>query len=111
MNSRSPGVGNPLTFCCWNCRRNNRKFENPIPDGRIDQVLIIGKTRKNHALLGREASSPRMRKIRVQYRCLDCGHVGWSAHVDLVNRFEQWQATIPQESIPFPKKEERNETL
>jgi hypothetical protein len=45
--------------------------------------------------VGKQSSSPRMAPIRVEYRCLDCGHVGWSAHKDIVRRFEREQAATP----------------
>lgn len=84
------GTGEPSVFRCSACRRKNplRKrqlgersftyeYELRRPTGYADRVRLTGRKRRHstggirHGTLSRE------------YECLDCGHVGWSRHIDL----------------------------
>lgn len=74
--SRSAGQGVPICFRCWRCRRRGGR------GGTIDRVRILG-SRNTHARHG----AVRVTDLEYQYECLDCGHVGWSRHVDLDQAF------------------------
>jgi hypothetical protein len=71
--------GFPLTFRCGKCRSTL----NPETDtGRAGRVDLTGRT-KPYAKGGRCANRHADGASR-EYRCLDCGHVGWSSHRDLI---------------------------
>lgn len=67
--SWSHGPGIPLTFRCAKCKV-----------GRTYQGINLeatGKSRKRS-----DHDFGRIGKRHVQYKCLDCGHVGWSKHIE-----------------------------
>jgi ribosomal protein S27E len=69
------GTGQPLTFRCAKCKVGRRWYESS--EDRVGcNVEATGKTRGKI----RERHWGRMLSYYVQYRCLDCGHVGWSRH-------------------------------
>jgi hypothetical protein len=51
--------------------------------GDISAVVFTWKKRTNYAPHRRARTAPEI----VQYRCLCCCFIGWSAHVDLVRRY------------------------
>jgi hypothetical protein len=73
------GTGSPLSFRCWRCRRNDHDWENPGREGRI--VHPTGRTKK------RGHSSARHGTVSREYKCPDCGYVGWSSHNDLTRKY------------------------
>lgn len=76
MPGTNAGTGHPLTFCCAICRRGR----GARVVGRVDRVVRSGAERP-HPGGGRFGT--RMDRVARQYRCNDCGHVGWSAHREL----------------------------
>ena len=72
------GTGQPAQFGCAKCRLKwDRCFRNATkPRGRLNRIELTGKVRP--VPFGR--GGPRVVFTRYQYRCLDCGHVGWSRH-------------------------------
>ena len=85
----SAGKGNPLSFRCTVCRRRHG-YDGPSALGRSDHVdFLPDAPRWQSQREGRRACSPRMRMWAVRYRCRDCGHVGWSAHNELVRAWER----------------------
>lgn len=80
--SRSFGTGSPVWFRCTKCRSTLN------PDrraGDITRVRLTGRERprrrsKHHPIGSRSTHVAR------EYECLDCGHVGWSTHVDLARK-------------------------
>jgi len=72
------GTGVPLCFACAKCRKQ-RGWK--MPRGR--DVVRTGRTKK---LTGRAAGNqpPRSLGELHEYRCNDCGHVGWSRHHDML---------------------------
>jgi len=71
--------GFPITFRCGNCRSTTNSDSRT---GRAHRVTLTGKT-KPHKRQGRYFMRHADGTSR-QYRCLDCGHVGWSSHNDLI---------------------------
>lgn len=75
--STSHGTGQPIYFKCSKCRSQLR-FRHSTRCGR--NLVATGKTSKVSGYAARNGGH-RVMQMRVQYRCLDCGHVGWSRHV------------------------------
>ena len=74
------GTGYPLTFRCAKCkvgrdwRGGDQRGLNYEPTGRA--------RRPRRGLRGVRCAS-----YEVEYCCLDCGHVGWSKHIDLAGKY------------------------
>jgi len=82
MSGQNNGTGHPLWFRCAKCRQKvNRSL------GTLARVVRSGRER---AMTGSGRGS-RMGRAAREYRCNDCGHVGWSKHVDLESAtLEPW---------------------
>lgn len=72
------GTGAPAYFRCSRCRRARVRW----PSGCHTRVELTGKSRKNNS----STKWPRVAYAHYQYRCLDCGHIGWSNHVQLADK-------------------------
>jgi hypothetical protein len=73
----------PIVFRCSACRhRHARRFRSAdlsqANTGMANQVTLTGRTRKRRRTGGHRSSA-----VAREYRCQDCGHVGWAAHRDL----------------------------
>ncbi len=84
--SRSSGTGSPLNFRCWYCRRQETCQDFKSDRGWGNRVVRTGFSK----MTGR--GSPRHNDLALQYRCLDCGHVGYSKHKDLARKVEKADA-------------------
>ncbi len=77
----------PIHFRCAKCRRRygNREYFGERwseERGGRNRVTLTGKTKLDRP--GRSVHrSYRCDNVSRQYRCEDCGHVGWSTHVAL----------------------------
>lgn len=82
-NNASPGTGFPLSFCCTKCRHRYGGIAK-IPHGAL-RWKLTGRTR---ALTKAQRSNghPRALAYRVEYKCLHCGHVGWSRMAECERR-------------------------
>ena len=83
MPGANNGTGQPMTFACSKCRK---KW--PLDDrdyGSLPGLKFEATGKVRHNANGRGGS--RVCHTRYQYRCLTCGHVGWSRHTDMA-----WQA-------------------
>lgn len=85
MSGTNAGTGQPLFFRCSVCRRvraratRNPHFQTWVRGG-IDNIRLTGRKRSvahRHNARGRNSEYER------EYKCLDCGHTGWSRHTDL----------------------------
>ena len=77
-------AGQPATFACAKCRKRRDFFERRSVVGR--KYTTTGKTRAQRS----EGSNfRRWSDTAYQYRCLDCGHIGWSRHPDVKRVFMQ----------------------
>jgi hypothetical protein len=75
---RSHGPGSPVWFRCSKCRSTLN------PDRRTGwDVELTGRQRKANF---KHAPGSRSSFMDREYRCLSCGHVGWSNHVDLAEK-------------------------
>lgn len=72
------GTGYPLTLRCARCkvgrdfRRDYDKGCHLEATGRVRQLLP-----------SQRRVNVRCMAVQAEYRCLDCGHVGWSKHGDM----------------------------
>ena len=68
---KGSGTGQPISFrCAVAAREFHRRSTEHV-------VELTGRTKKRRGPPGQ-----RMTNVSREYRCA-CGHVGWSAHVDL----------------------------
>lgn len=79
MPGTNAGTGRPISFRCSQCRRIEGATGPRTARGWIDRVELTGRTRKTKP----GTAGSRNSLHRREYRCLDCGHVGWSRHIDL----------------------------
>lgn len=78
MPGTNAGTGHPITFRCSECRKAYPHGVYSSHYGRMNRVKLTG--RKRPAGSGR---GYRKSDFSREYRCLDCGHTGWSTHIDL----------------------------
>ena len=73
------GTGHPNWLRCWACRRRR--------DEHVSGALeATGRTKPR-----RKTGGARTTNRQIEYRCLDCGFIGWTIHVDaerLLRRLE-----------------------
>jgi predicted RNA-binding Zn-ribbon protein involved in translation (DUF1610 family) len=78
MGGKGSGTGSPNFFRCTKCRSTLRYSEENGYD-----VTLTGRVRAHHPPRSR---GTRNAYVKVEYRCNSCGHVGWSSHIDIVER-------------------------
>ena len=78
--SMSAGAGSPVWFVCWRGRQT-WKWEDKVRHVRMFDITLTGRTRPYKPPKG-SALGVRSTLTSREYRC-ECGHVGWSNHVDL----------------------------
>jgi len=80
MPGTNAGTGYPLTFRCAKCKsKRHKRSTNYIATGR---VRPISKSRYSRHIGSRQTN--RM----LEYKCLTCGHVGWSQHSDMERAYK-----------------------
>ena len=71
MPGTNAGTGQPITLRCSSCRKDDwrgpNRGMNLIATGRF-KAAVFRAIRQTSRL--------------IQYRCQDCGHVGWTQHID-----------------------------
>ncbi len=77
--SWSAGPGSPVSFVCW---RGRQDWRTKAAHRNVYAVTLTGRTRPYKAAYG-SALGLRSTLMSREYRC-ECGHVGWSYHVDLL---------------------------
>lgn len=82
MVGTNAGTGYPLTLRCAKCKRY-RDYDNPQHADRGCQLAATGRIRPLTSQQFGHNSSGRALHYRAEYRCLDCGHIGWSRHVQM----------------------------
>lgn len=75
------GTGVPITFGCAKCRLSRAPYEGSR--SVIAPVTRTGRTKKL-SKPQRTNGPPRTLRERHEYRCTQCGHVGWTRHVDIL---------------------------
>jgi hypothetical protein len=75
----SHGTGQPLTLRCGKCKVH-RQWDSRRwgyePDKGMN-LVATGRTKPRRDGRG----GARINAVFVEYRCLDCGHVGWTKHI------------------------------
>jgi predicted RNA-binding Zn-ribbon protein involved in translation (DUF1610 family) len=75
MPGTNGGTGYPNWLRCWACRRAASRY-------------IHGEGLRGNLLVATGRTKPmrhrgcRQTNRKIEYRCLDCGHVGWTQHID-----------------------------
>jgi hypothetical protein len=82
---KTQGAGQPVYFKCAKCRLTRNAG---IGGAELNRQTLTGRTRGPYGNRGQ-----RMDKFAREYKC-DCGHTGWSRHVDLARK-----AALP---VPYP---------
>jgi hypothetical protein len=79
MPGTNAGTGRPLFFRCSRCRKldGSRRGQRWEPTGRVRRLA-----KSQEGTGGR-----RVAYLRYEYRCLDCGHTGWSRHIEVERRW------------------------
>ena len=92
MPGTNAGTGQPYAFKCANCSRHWwRGSIGTTQHGR--EYKATGKIRPL-ASGQRGGGGSRMVPFRIQYQCLECGHIGWSRHKDVARQLQrQFQLT------------------
>lgn len=73
------GTGQPLHFLCARCRRFDRARRWGWKTVRTGLVKPLAASQRG-------CGGVRVLQKRVQYKCLQCGHVGWTRHKDVLDR-------------------------
>jgi len=79
MAGTNAGTGKPLFLKCAKCKKKRDHYYNALT-GRL---VRTGKVRGEPKSYG---SHMRMLGEHYQYECLDCGHIGWSKHIDILHK-------------------------
>ena len=82
------GTGRPLTFKCSKCKLRRDRYGN----ARAGAPRITGRDR----LAPRGNKCRRTSYWRFEYVCLDCGHVGWSRHIEAERQFVRAGYVLPE---------------
>jgi len=86
MPGTNAGTGHPLTFRCAKCKAGGLAYD---WDGRWVGLRDIGtRWETTGRIKNGGAYGCRMSGKKVEYRCLDCGHVGWSSHSTVYARWK-----------------------
>lgn len=101
MAGSNAGTGHPLTLRCTRCKRY-RDYKDPAQRDKGCHLEATGRTRPRERLGGARTTN---RKI--EYRCLDCGHVGWTIHVWAERLFERKCAELGVPYVRLPRSWER----
>lgn len=74
MPGTNGGTGYPITLRCGRCRRHDS--------------WLVGGNRRGYKLTATGRTKPmphkgiRQTNRKIEYRCDECGHVGWTQHID-----------------------------
>lgn len=75
MPGTNAGTGYPLTLRCAKCKSTWRREYGAM----ATNLIATGRTKPR----GRnDKGGMRTTTRMIEYRCLDCGHVGWTKHID-----------------------------
>ena len=67
------GTGYPLTFRCTECKKGDWRRSSR---GTNYEVITQVESEKHGQLVRQD------RQFKYFYKCLDCGHTGWTRHTD-----------------------------
>lgn len=87
MPGTNAGTGKPLHLKCAQCKKQTKRTW--LSGGRIIYTSLTGRLVRTGKVRGEPkpyGSHLRMLGEHHQYECLDCGHVGWTRHVDILHK-------------------------
>lgn len=79
---RSAGAGFPLTLRCAMCKKRRGYSLRRDESSNIGTNLVATGKTKPVKRDGHHTHGIRQANQRIEYRCTDCGHIGWSRHTD-----------------------------
>jgi hypothetical protein len=79
MGGKNSGTGWPHDLRCSACKRSTNNWKQP---SRVGFNLEATGHVRNWSARGRVALGARGMGYQVEYRCRDCGHIGWTRHID-----------------------------
>jgi hypothetical protein len=84
---RSHGVGIPITLKCSKCKLEDQPDLLGNRSGYVKTGTLV-RTGKRRPLYGeaRRRGGARLLNDQHQYRCTDCGFVGWTRHKDILRK-------------------------
>lgn len=94
MSGTSAGTGQPTSFQCSQCRKNNLSFRGIYSERTGYDATLTG--RKRYANMHGNAGVRNSTHKR-EYTCDHCGHVGWSRHIDLEDQEKRNESKTDQE--------------
>jgi hypothetical protein len=94
--SRSFGAGSPVWFKCPFARSKARRSSIHTDGGRNYQLTGRRLAKRCAGAVGLRSDS----LFVYEFKCLDCGHVGWSRHVTLARRFKREFPECAPPSVP-----------
>ena len=77
------GKGRPVRFECAKCRKD------PTRAGIPDDVEPTGRVRRLSPSRGKHDRGIGVALYETEYKCLYCGHIGWSRHSTLARRQQE----------------------
>jgi predicted RNA-binding Zn-ribbon protein involved in translation (DUF1610 family) len=81
MPGTNAGTGQPIHFRCAQCRSTLIRYSRSTPWVKWGwKVFRTGATR------GGGRPGIRMLRVSHEYKCQDCGHVGWTRHKDILTK-------------------------
>ncbi len=75
MPGTNAGTGQPITARCGKCRKSSSFYRDA--ERRGYRLEATGRTKKRRHLGGIRTTNR-----CIEIKCLDCGHVGWTVHID-----------------------------
>lgn len=101
MPGTNAGTGHPLTFRCAVCKVG-RAFDSLARRDLEKGTNVVATGERRERPTGKGSSRRTDPVYQYSYKCLDCGHEGWSRHTDVRAKYLRGKA-----SGIFPKKWQR----
>jgi anti-sigma factor RsiW len=81
------GTGCPITLRCAKCKRRGWEHR------RGYDLEVTGRSRARRRAAFERRGIRMIRRWVIEYRCRECGHVGWSRHIDAAAMLE-WKTKL-----------------
>lgn len=106
MGSWNSGAGSPVWFRCTLCRRRYGQFGKDC--GFASRVTLTGRTKPQPPRGTHTSPGLRSTDTLREYTCDDCGHTGWSNHIELERKAARADGRYCGAPPPPPLMKERN---
>jgi len=91
---RSAGAGFPLTLRCAMCKKRRGYSLARDQNSNIGTNLVATGKTEPVKRDGHHTHGMRQANQRIEYRCTDCGHIGWSRHTDAERLLKRLEAAM-----------------